>query len=159
MSQLSDPKLRYILPASTLQTTLDFLRRQGARDEEGVVFWPGRLDGDICRISAPIIPRQVTTTVSFRIPTDEVFRILREISEASMVIPIQVHSHPEEACHSIADDTGALVRHVGALSIVAPYWAAFDDLDFFEQTETFRMNGKGTWVPFDPRSIFALEEA
>lgn len=159
MSKLSDPTLRYVVPASTIHSTLAFLHAQGARDEEGVIFWPGHIEGGVCRIAAPIIPRQLTSRVSFRIPTDEVFRILRLVSEASMVIPIQVHSHPEEACHSIADDTGALVRHVGALSIVAPYWAAFEAREFFFRTKSFRMDELGRWVVCDAQPRFTVEDA
>jgi hypothetical protein len=157
MSQLSDPKLRYILPRPTLVETLAFLRAQGTRDEEGIIFWPARVHAGVCHIAAPIIPIQETTRVSFRIPNSEVFRILREIAAASLVIPIQVHSHPEEACHSVADDLGALVRHTGALSIVTPYWADFPDDAFFEHIQTFRMNDRGDWMRFDPRNRFTEE--
>jgi len=35
----------------------------------------------------------------------------------------QIHSHPREAFHSIADDQWAIVRREGALSIVVPDFA------------------------------------
>ena len=63
-----------------------------------------------------------------------------------MLIAAQVHSHPEEAFHSQADDNWAILRHLGALSIVVPYFANQTSVgNFLRQVAIFRLNDANQW--------------
>jgi hypothetical protein len=146
MFKLSDPKLTYRVPRDTVARSISFLQTQGALRHEGVVLWPGRLQGGVCEVTEPIIPRQITGRLSYRIPNDETFRIIRDVAERGLVIPIQIHSHPFEAFHSSADDEYAFVQHENALSIVVPDFAAFPLAEFTKQARVYRLRPGNEWL-------------
>jgi len=146
MSRLSDPKLTYHVPRNTVASSISFLQAQGAIGHEGVVLWPCRLQGDNCVIAEPIIPRQITSRLSYRIPDDETLRIIRDVAERGLVIPIQIHSHPFEAFHSAADDEYAFVQHESAISIVVPDFAAFPLTEFTKEARVYRLSPGNEWL-------------
>lgn len=146
MSSLSDRPLVFRIPRETVARSLSFMQRQAMMRHEGVVLWPGRLDGDAsCEIVEPIIPRQITGERFYRIPTDETFRILEYIDERGLVIPIQIHSHPHEAFHSWIDDERAFVRHENAISIVVPEFAKFPVSEFLQKARFYRLRSGNEW--------------
>jgi len=145
MSKLTDPTLIYRIPHRTVLCSLEFLRRQGEIEHEGVVLWPGKVSGGTCDISDPLIPRQITGRRFFRIPEDEVFRIIQWISGQELVIPIQIHSHPKAAYHSDADDEYAFIQHENAISIVVPYFGSFPASQFLLMARFFRLHAGNEW--------------
>jgi hypothetical protein len=145
MSKLSNPDLKFVVPRQVIRDSLAFFRLKGQLDKEGVVLWPAFVSAGIATISSIIVPRQIATRLSFRIPPGETFPILAQIAEVGMVIPIQVHSHPNEAFHSEADDRWAFVRHSGAISIVVPDFGAIEEREFDGRTAFFRLNSGGVW--------------
>jgi len=46
--------------------------------------------------------------------------LLTYLRESRLQVVAQVHSHPYDAFHSRADDMWAIIRHIGALSLVVP---------------------------------------
>lgn len=146
MYRLSDPTLKFVIPSETLARTLLFLQAQGRKGHEGVVLWPGRLADGACFISRPIIPRQITGRLYYRIPDDETFRIVREVAEQELVIPIQVHSHPKEAFHSPVDDELAFVQHENAISIVVPEFGTLSSAEFPDRARFYRLHAGNEWV-------------
>ena len=63
------------------------------------------------------------------------------------MIGAQVHSHPHEAFHSVADDRGAIVRHGGALSLVVPDFGLRTTSNrFLADTRVYRLSGENRWV-------------
>ena len=111
MSKLSDPSLRYVVYGNVVSRTLEFLRHAGADGNEGVVLWPGKLEGNRCVTTEPLFPAQEGGPVFYDIPDEEVLRILRFVYDRELVIPIQVHSHPKSAYHSCADNERAFVQN------------------------------------------------
>lgn len=146
MYKFNDPNIRYYVPTSVIGETLAFIRLQGGRYHEGVVLWAGRVDDDGVHIEEAIIPRQITGTYRYDIPNAEIFRILGYIAERGLMIPVQIHSHPGEECHSYADDAGALVQHEGGVSVVVPYFGAFPDEEFLDRVLTYRLTPAGAWM-------------
>jgi hypothetical protein len=64
------------------------------------------------------------------------------------MVAAQVHTHPKLAFHSAADDKWAIVRHVGALSLVLPYFSLRTNVEnFVQHTVTFSMNAENDWLP------------
>jgi len=155
MSKLSDPNLKFTIPWSAIVESLAFFRQQGQRDSEGVVLWPAVLDKTTATIQPIIIPRQITSRYSFRIPQEETFRILGELARTGMVIPIQVHSHPEEAFHSPADDKLSFVKHAGAISIVVPDFASFADEQFGDVSAFHVLTPRGLWQLVPNQSVLS----
>lgn len=154
MSKFSNPALRYVVRDAVIAQTMTFIRKQGAKKHEGVVLWLGRVDGDVCHILDALIPVQETAMFRFGIPNDEIFRILEVVSARSLVIAVQVHSHPGVECHSLADEAGALVQHEGALSVVVPHFGGFRDDEFFDRVFTYRLREDGEWVDVATRHVF-----
>ena len=70
----------------------------------------------------------------FHIPPEGMTALYAELRHKRLMVAAQVHSHPQEAFHSKADDRWAIVRHEGALSLVVPHFAQATTLDRFLET-------------------------
>jgi hypothetical protein len=145
MSNIADPNLIYRIPKRIIEETLGFLRSQGRRGHEGVILWPARLEENFCTVAECLIPRQITSRLMYRIPDDEVFRIIEYIAGKNLVIPIQVHSHPREAFHSETDDERAFVQHTNGISIVVPDFGNIDLEQFFGMIVVYSLVEGALW--------------
>ena len=106
-----------------IRTTLEHLRAAGKKRSECVVLWLGRRLGDKIVVEKVWRPRQLAGAGFFEIPPQSMAELFAELRQSRSMIAAQVHSHPREAFHSAADDTWAIIRHEGALSLVLPYFA------------------------------------
>jgi hypothetical protein len=69
------------------------------------------------------------------------------LAHRRLKILAQLHTHPGRAYHSEVDDEWAIVRHVGALSLVLPYFAASTTVDnFLEQAMTYELSAANEWL-------------
>lgn len=135
-----------IVSESVIENTLMYLRLAGTRRSECIVLWLGRREADGIRVVEAYRPDQVAEEDFFRIPPSAMQAVMRRIGESGLLIASQVHSHPQEAFHSRADDQWAIVRHVDALSIVVPYFAAGVGVeDFLESSAVFRLSSDNRW--------------
>jgi hypothetical protein len=154
MSKIADPNLVFVIPQSVISQTLEFLQWKGEREgHEGVVLWPARLLEGRCQIVKCLVPAQVTGQLRYRIPDDEVFRIICEVGTNGLVIPIQVHSHPRDAFHSEVDDERAFVQHTNGISIVLPDFAQFDSAEFFDRAVVYSLVSGDTWREVPAREV------
>jgi hypothetical protein len=153
MSNLSNPSLIFRIPRDTVAQSFRFMQQQGAARHEGVALWPGRITGNTCLIGDTLIPQQITRERFYRIPTDETFRIIQYVAEQGLVIPIQIHSHPHEAFHSLADDEHAFVQHENAISIVVPDFADFPLSDFLSKARFYRLRSGNEWDEIEKSDI------
>lgn len=112
-----------ICPVSVVEETLQHLKPAGGSGHECIVLWLGRRELDRVRIVEVLRPEQTATRDRFRIPPLEMTKLMGHLRQKRLLIAAQVHSHPAEAFHSAADDEGAIIRHVGALSFVVPWFA------------------------------------
>jgi proteasome lid subunit RPN8/RPN11 len=112
-----------ICPVSVVEETLQHLKLAGGSGRECIVLWFGRRELDNVRILEACRPEQTASRDRFRIPPVEMTKLMGHLRQNRLLIAAQVHSHPAEAFHSAADDEGAIIRHVGALSFVAPWFA------------------------------------
>jgi hypothetical protein len=156
MSKLSDPSIRYVVRPRVVAKTFEFLRLKGNAGHEGVVLWLGKLEQAACTISEPLIPAQETGSLFYRISEDETFRILEIVATKGLTVPIQVHSHPQEAFHSWADDERAFVRHENAISIVMPDFARFPDEDFVLRSRFYRLAADSSWKEIPPKEVLGI---
>lgn len=77
------------------------------------------------------VPEHESARDMFRISREAMAALFRHMGSAQAFVAAPVHSHPHEAFHSLADDTWAIVRHVGALSLVVPRFARVTTADSF----------------------------
>jgi proteasome lid subunit RPN8/RPN11 len=132
---------RIEIPPNIAEMTQKHLRRKGAEHAEGVVLWHGTLEPP--RITAAVIPDQVTSAGRFRVPLAERQRIARELGGTGEMIVAQVHSHPGRAFHSAVDDAEAIPRRVGSYSLVVPNFGFRGQL--LEAAALYRLSADG-WV-------------
>ena len=150
--------VRYRVQRRVLAESAQALKDIGGGVKEAVILWQGRvLDETIAEITRLIVPRQVTGPLHFNVPLVERLRILREIAAVREFIVVQLHTHPREAFHSEADDTMAITKHTGAVSIVIPDFGTRWDGDLSD-TAIFIHRGGAKWRALSRAQISALFE-
>jgi hypothetical protein len=106
------------VPFSLITVTVSELR--SARATERVLLWLGNRSPDGIVVRNVFVPAQRAESDYFRIPRHGIEELLQTLRSHRWMVAAQVHTHPEEAFHSLADDRWAIVRHAGALSLVVP---------------------------------------
>jgi hypothetical protein len=140
--------MRIICPTSIIQETLELLRRGGARGEERVALW---LSGAAPRTPARVLeiyePDQIAEVDYFRLPPASMRALMAHLTATRRRIIAQIHTHPGRAYHSTVDAEWAIVRHVGALSLVLPKFAASTTpANFLRQVKIYEYSAEGAWV-------------
>ncbi len=99
-------------------------------------------------------PIQVTDEDFFRIPEVGMNQLMGHLREHRNMIVAQIHTHPNEAFHSHTDDEWAIVRHVGAYSLVLPtFCSSTDRSNFLEMVATFALNKSNKWKKVDNANL------
>jgi hypothetical protein len=96
--------------------TVDTLRE--AKFVERVVLWLGRRAANVVTVHEVFVPIQETEADYFKIPQHGMSQLMEHLHTGRLMVAAQVHTHPQAAFHSHADDRWAIVRHAGALSLV-----------------------------------------
>jgi hypothetical protein len=123
----------------------------GRRHSECVALLLGRRIGEEIVVSEVCIPDQRAGMDFFEIPPSSMEALFARLRAGRLMIAAQVHTHPMEAFHSVADDTWAIIRHEGALSLVLPYFArATTETTFLSQLASFRLSPEDTWEEIPP---------
>ena len=130
-----------------VETTLSRLREAGQDRCECVMLWLGRRAGDHIDVVDAYRPEQVAREDMFQIPPASMNLLYAELRRRRLMVAAQVHSHPQEAFHSRADDRWAIIRHEGALSLVVPYFASDTTAaNFLDQTKIFQFSDEARWT-------------
>lgn len=134
------------VPIRIVEETLTVLREAGTRDSEAVLLWLGRSELDTIQVLEGYMPEQEADHDYFRIPPKAMSDLLTHLGQTRTFVAAQVHSHPEEAFHSCADDKWAIVRHESALSLVVPFFAAdTTPLNYLDKIAAFELSTKNRW--------------
>ena len=134
-------------PSTVLATTLTHLREAGTRRRECIVLWLGRPAGDVIRVVEAYVPLHEAREDMFHIPREGMASLHAHLRKHRLMVAAQVHSHPREAFHSLADDRWAIIRHEGALSLVIPYFAASaTPFNFGDEVKVYRFSDAAEWV-------------
>lgn len=136
-------------PSTLVRQTLEVLREAGLRGTERVVFWLGsRHDNRNAAVAEVYVPQQSSSRDYFHIPSEGMISFMTHLRRRRLILLAQVHSHPQEAFHSPADDKWAVVRHVDGLSIVVPEFAARTRTEEFATAAAiFRLTVDDHWIP------------
>lgn len=138
--------LRVACPSAVVSATIDALRRSGARGHEGIVLWLGERRSGQIEVAQAYVPEHSARRDMFHIPPSGMRTLQGHLRARRWMIVAQVHSHPGLAFHSSADDDWAIVRHVGALSIVAPYFARqLTPGSFLADCATYELDEGNRW--------------
>jgi proteasome lid subunit RPN8/RPN11 len=141
-------------PRPFIASTLNFLKEAGQRRQECVVLWLGKRAGTAINVRQCYRPIQRARADQFHIPPEGMAALQAQMRADRLMVAAQIHSHPNEAFHSRADDEWAIVRHEGALSLVVPRFAVdtFPET-FFPQTKVYRFSNRAKWDEVLPPEV------
>ena len=135
-----------LVKEAIIQKTLSVLQEAGMQQIERVLLWLAPLKGGATEISEVYIPLQVADVDYFHIPREGVVSMLQHLKAERLKVIAQVHSHPKRAFHSPADDRWTIINHLGALSLVLPYFAMRTaPQDFRQHAVVFEMSFTKRW--------------
>jgi hypothetical protein len=156
--RLPDQVRRYRVSRELLARSSATLRTTGAGQREAVLLWRGRVLGpDSMEATAVVVPRQITGPRHFNVPLDERMRIADEASLMGELVVAQMHTHPSEAFHSRADDELAIIKHIGAISIVVPNFGMKWEGDLTDTSIHIHL-GRCRWRELSGSEVAALFE-
>ncbi len=137
---------RVVAPARVLVPSLVALQEVGREGSECVVLWLAKRTADTINVEEVYKPAQVAAADVFRIPRESIAALFDVLRRGGLMVAAQVHTHPKDAFHSAADDRWAIVRHVGALSLVLPHFAQRTTPEtFLEDAAVFRLSPDNEW--------------
>jgi hypothetical protein len=123
-------------------------------DKEKVLLWLGKRLEDTYIVEEVFEPTQITDEDFFRVPEYGMSELMDKLRVSRKMIVAQIHTHPFEAFHSLADDTWAIVRHKGAYSLVLPYFASTTNSEnFLKNVATFVLDEFNSWIEVDNSNI------
>ncbi|MDA8120901.1 MAG: hypothetical protein M0Z85_12885 [Gammaproteobacteria bacterium] len=135
--------------------TIRLLRE--ARERECVLLWLGRRKHGIQCVVGVYRPIQKAVIDYFEIPRQGMAELMSHLHTHRLYVAVQVHTHPEEAFHSLVDDEWAIVRHCGALSIVVPWFAAtVTPANFTDVAAVYQLDSANAWNRVEEPSLSAI---
>ncbi len=143
------------ITSALIGETVDHLR--AARRSERVVLWLGKRAADIVRVCEVFVPAQIADADYFRIPSDSMDALFRHMRSSRLMVAGQVHTHPYDAFHSPVDDTWAIVRHEGGLSLVVPRFCQMTTAaTFLNDAKVFRLDANDHFVEVPPATVYTV---
>lgn len=109
-----------------IKQMLETMRDFGSHGWEVLVLWLGEIEPNTgkAHVIQAFVPKQKPISsedgVGYFVSGETLFQLNRDLSESGLRLIAQVHSHPQEAYHSDADDRYAIVTTQGGLSLVVP---------------------------------------
>jgi hypothetical protein len=129
--------------SAILEETLAALR--SSKDTESVALWLAK-NSERGSVNRCYVPEHVARADMFQLTPKGMSELRRTLRENRLFIAAQLHTHPFEAFHSKADDRWALIRHLGALSIVLPNFAqSTTGATFASDSAVYVMTEDGRW--------------
>ena len=139
---------RLVCDRPTLVNTIELLQAAGRRSEERVVLWLAEVSSqEPFSITEVYEPEQVTDIDYFRLPPRSLRALASHLRARRLKVVAQVHSHPKEAFHSEVDDEWAIIRQVGALSLVLPDFARETTPEtFLGLVAIYELSRRNAWI-------------
>jgi proteasome lid subunit RPN8/RPN11 len=146
------------LGTTILDETLTGLRLGGVEDCETVALWLGRRSPNDQTVVQVYRPKQIIDRDRFEIPPESMRELLGHLRKERLQLVAQVHSHPARAFHSRADNEWAIVRHVGALSLVVPWFGLRTSCNsFLDDVACFQLDEADHWHEVSPDSVLRVQ--
>jgi len=143
------------VPSAIVVETVDVLR--AASTTERVLLWLAERGSHGVVVREVFVPEQYAESDYFHIPRSGMEALLQHLRGRRWTVAAQVHTHPADAFHSPADDRWAIVRHVGALSLVIPrFCQGTTAATFSRDAAVFRMTFENEFVQIDSRDAYRI---
>ena len=146
------------LSQEILVKAYEFLRYAGTKGVEGICLFAGQMNETTFIIKETIIPRQkgyiLEQGLMYAVESDELHNLNVWLYENEMQLIAQIHSHPREAYHSLADDRYPIVDSYGGISIVVPDFAS-GQVSLFD-TAIYRLSLSKTWDKLTSQEVKSL---
>lgn len=121
-----NPLQHVTVTRATIDKMLKTMREFGSHGWEVLVLWLGEIEPNTgkAHVIQAFVPKQKSISnengVGYFVNGETLFQLNRDLSETGLRLIAQVHSHPQKAYHSEADDRYAIVTAEGGLSLVVP---------------------------------------
>ncbi|HEV2786456.1 MAG TPA: hypothetical protein VGV67_08720 [Solirubrobacteraceae bacterium] len=141
---------RFALPRTLAEACVAAMVERGEEGAELFVALAATIedDGATVQFRRGVIPRQTAYTTPdgllVKIDGDALYELNRDCREQGDIVAGQIHSHPDSAYHSGADDELAIVQLPGGLSIVVPYFGR-GGLDAAATWSVHQLTPAGDW--------------
>lgn len=148
MEKSKPMKIRPVIVAQHIVAeTIEQLRQGGHARTERFVLWLARKTDSSVLVHEPYVPQYEASSDYFHIGRPAMARLMEHLRIRELMIGAQLHTHPEEAFHSSADDRWAIVRHVGALSVVLPDFGRTTTVkNFLSEAKVFALSPRNKWT-------------
>jgi proteasome lid subunit RPN8/RPN11 len=119
---------RFALPRTLAVACIETIIERGDEGAELFIALTATVEdeGATVRFQRGVIPRQTAYTTPHgllvRIDGDALYQLNRDCRNHGDIVAGQIHSHPDAAYHSAADDELAIVQLPGGVSIVVPHF-------------------------------------
>lgn len=147
-----------MLSQENLEKAYKFLRYAGTKGVEGICLFAGHMKESSFIIKETIIPIQkgyiMEQGLMYAVESNELHNLNVWLYENKMQLIAQIHSHPREAYHSLADDRYPIVDSYGGISIVVPDFAS-GEVSLFD-TAIYRLSLSKTWDKLTNQEVKSL---
>jgi len=151
---------RALFPIQILNDAFEFLREVGEEGYEGVVLLAGNTINNVYSIKQLYIPPQRAYKgpegLMYHVDGEELLVLDDWLYENNLSLFAQIHTHPREAYHSLADDKKCIVTKTGGISIVVPDFAK--DQVNSKIWAVYRLFRNFGWVELDDDQVNNLIE-
>ena len=111
---------RLVLPAMVVSQAREWFEKQGTHGHEGTALI-ARSAGRVRLVVPEQRASRTRLGVSVVVTRAGQLQLAAALGSDELFVA-RIHSHPGEAFHSAADDANPVLSHVGALSVVVPYF-------------------------------------
>lgn len=140
--------MEVFIPQEFITSVYDEFRITGEKGFERLALFVGEKKAEQFFVTQVVYPKQQLLKtphgVSFHVDGEELERIGDWLFENKRSLIAQIHSHPQEAYHSEADDALAIITTFGGVSIVIPDFGNTDQN--FEGSAIYRLLPQTGWT-------------
>lgn len=142
-------------PKELVEDVYQQIRETGVEGYERLALCAGQKKSKEFEVTHILYPKQhlrkTSLGVSFHVDGEELERIGDWLYQKDLSLIAQIHSHPDEAYHSEADDNYAIITKSGGVSIVIPHFGTSDTC--FEKSAFFRLHPQTGWTELSKQQI------
>lgn len=142
---------RFVVPVRLASGCVSAMVKRGQRGAELFVALTATIEdeGSTVRFRRALVPRQTAYSTAHgllvMIDSDALFELNQDCRKHGDVVAGQMHSHPDTAYHSQADDELAIVQLPGGLSVVVPHFGR-GGMDAAATWSVHQLTPEGDWT-------------
>lgn len=139
------------IPEAIVKTSLLEIKHAGGQNREGFGLWLGKRNNHVEQVTEFYVPEYVSGSAYYSVTPTGNKNLMNYLLANRLAVLAQIHSHPDEAFHSKADDELATVTHGGGLSFVVPFFGENLNPDnFSDMVQVYQLTQDGNWIKANP---------